>query len=62
MDFVQFEELLFLVIGPRLLVDSRVEVVVPALSALFACALGDVVDVLEFKGELSPVIEAVLCH
>lgn len=44
-NFMKLKELFFLVVGPRLLVNSRVEVIVPSLSALFACPLCDVVGV-----------------
>ena len=58
--FVEFEELFFFVVGPGFFVDGGVEVVVPAFAALFAGALGDVVDIFEFEGDLGPIVEAEL--
>jgi hypothetical protein len=62
MNFMEFKESLFLLVGPGLFVDSRVEVVVPSLPALLAGTLGDVVGFFEFLGDLCPVVEAKLCY
>ena len=59
---MELEELLFLVAGPRLLVDGGVEVVVPPLPALLAGALGNVVGVFELLSDLGPVVESKLRH
>lgn len=59
---MKLEELLLLVISPRLLVDGGIQVVVPPLSALLASPLGDVVGVFEFLGDLGPVIESKLSN
>jgi len=57
MDFEQ--EVLFFV-GPGFLVDFGVEVVVPALAALFTCALLYLVEVFQFLRDVGPVHDAEL--
>lgn len=62
MSFVQFKELFFFIVGPWFFVDCRVKVVVPSLPALLAGSFRDVIDFLKLKGNLCPVIEAVLSY
>lgn len=62
MAFMQLEELFLLVVGPWLFVDCWVEVVVPTFPALLARPLGNVIRLLQFMGNLGPVVEAVLRH
>jgi hypothetical protein len=57
---MKFEEVLLFIVSPGLLVDCRVEMVVPPFTALFPGPLGDVIAFLEFLGDLGPVIESVL--
>ena len=58
--FVEFEEFFLLVVGPGLLVDGRVEVVVPPFPALLPSTFGNVVGLLEFGSDEGPVVEAKL--
>ena len=57
---MEFEEFFLLVVGPGLLIDGGVEVVVPPFPALLACTFGNVVGLLEFGGDEGPVVEAKL--
>lgn len=62
MLFVELKEKFFFVISPGFFVDCWIQMVIPSLSALFACPFADVVVFFELECDLSPVVEAVLSH
>ena len=53
-DFVCVEDDQFLLVVDRCLFDVRIEVVVPSLTALFACAALDSVFILQHLGDEGP--------
>jgi len=62
MQAVEVEKMLLFCRAPGLLVYGRVEVVVPAFPALFACSFGNSIGIFEFLGNLGPVVESELSY
>ena len=62
MHFVKLEQLSLLFQVPRLFIYSRIEMIVPAFSALFTSAGSNPIIFFEFAGDFSPVIKTILRH
>ena len=61
-QLMQVEQPLLLIIVPWLLVDRRIEVIIPSLSALLARADGNRIGLFQLLCDLCPIIESKLCH
>lgn len=62
MQLMQVEQPLLLIIVPRLLVDRRVEVIIPSLSALFARTDGNRIGLFQLLCDLGPIVESKLSN
>lgn len=61
-QLMQVEQPLLLIVVPRLLVDRRVEVIIPSLSALLARADGNRIGLFQLLRDLGPIVESKLSH
>ena len=61
-QLVELEKAFLFVTVPRLLIDCRIEVVVPSFSALLPRPQAQTVPLSQFLSDLRPVVESELCH